>query len=67
MKAVIAPNPTYDVLKQPLDRKLYALRYRIECCFHALKRFRAVATRYEKSGRNFLAAVHVACIMLWLH
>jgi transposase len=48
-------------------RKLYGLRYMVECGFHALKRFRAVATRYEKSGTNFLAAVHVACIMLWLN
>jgi len=67
MKPIIAPNPTYSVLRQPLDRKLYRIRYRIECCFHALKRYRAVATRYEKSGTNFLAAVHVACIMLWLN
>jgi transposase len=65
MKAVIAPNGMRAV-KPRLDRKLYGLRYRIECGFHALKRFRAVATRYEKSGTNFLAAVHVACIWVWL-
>jgi transposase len=65
MKPVIAPNPTHRP-KLRLDRKLYALRYRIECGFHALKRFRAVATRYEKSGTNFLATVHVACIWMWL-
>jgi transposase len=33
----------------------------------ALKRFRAVATRYEKTGTNYLAIVHVACIMAWLN
>jgi transposase len=66
MKPVIAPNPTHN-LKVRLDRKLYALRYRVECGFHTLKRFRAVATRYEKSGTNFLAIVHVACIWTWLH
>jgi transposase len=65
MKPVIAANPTHRP-KLRLDRKLYALRYRIECGFHSLKRFRAVATRYEKSGTNFLAAVHVACIWMWL-
>ena len=31
-----------------------------------LKDFRAVATRYDKRGHNFLAGVHVACILLWL-
>ena len=65
MRPVIAPNGMRGV-KPRLDRKLYGLRYRIECGFHALKRFRAVATRYEKSGTNFLAAVQVACIWVWL-
>jgi transposase len=65
MKPVIAPNGKRKV-KPRLERSLYALRYRVECGFHSLKRFRAVATRYEKSGRNFLAVVHVACIWMWL-
>ncbi len=66
MKPVIAPNPTHNV-KGRLDRKLYKLRYMVECGFHRLKRFRAVATRYEKTGTNFLALVHVACITMWLN
>jgi transposase len=66
MKPVIARNPTHKV-KTRLDRKLYALRYRVECGFHTLKRFRAVATRYEKTATNFLAIVHIACITMWLN
>jgi transposase len=66
MKPVIASNPTRAV-KPRLDRKLYKLRYLVECGFHSLKRFRAVATRYEKTGTNFLAIIHVACIALWLN
>ena len=66
MKPVIAPNPTHHV-KGRLDRTLYALRYRVECGFHTLKRNRAVATRYEKTSTNFLAILHVACIMAWLN
>ncbi|TLK20418.1 IS5/IS1182 family transposase, partial [Deinococcus metallilatus] len=31
-----------------------------------LKDFRAIATRYEKRGHQFLAGVHLACILLWL-
>ena len=34
--------------------------------FQKLKRFRRVATRYEKKARNFLAFVHLASIMIWL-
>jgi hypothetical protein len=31
----------------------------IENFFAKIKRFRAIATRYEKTARNFLAAVHL--------
>jgi len=51
----------------PKDRKLYALRNLVEHFFHGLKRFRRLATRYEKTARNFLALIHVACIRMWLN
>jgi len=38
----------------------------IECCFSKLKQFRRVATRYEKTARNYLAIVTIAATMLWL-
>ena len=50
----------------PLDRKLYGLRYLVELFCHKLKRFRAVATRYEKTRRSYLALVQVVSVMLWL-
>jgi transposase len=66
MKPVVAQNPTHP-RRGRLDRKLYGLRYMVECGFHTLKRFRAVATRYDKTATNFLAIVHVACITMWLN
>jgi transposase len=51
----------------PLDRKLYRTRYIVECCFHELKRFRAIGTRYDKTKTSFLALLQVACICLWLN
>ena len=66
MRQAIHLNPTHASIKLRLDRKLYALRYRVECGFHALKRFRAVATRYDKTAASFLAAVHIACLWMWL-
>ena len=51
----------------PLDRKLYRTRYVVECCFHDLKRFRAIGTRYDKTKTSFLALLQVACICLWLN
>ncbi|HEX2190226.1 MAG TPA: IS5/IS1182 family transposase, partial [Longimicrobiaceae bacterium] len=38
----------------------------VERCINRLKDFRAVATRYDKRGYNYLAGVLVASIMLWL-
>jgi transposase len=66
MKVVICNNPTRKRGRRRLDRKLYRRRYLVECFFHHLKRFRAIATRYEKTGRNYLALVHLACAWLWL-
>ena len=49
-----------------LDRHLYKERHLIECCFSKLKQFRRVATRYEKTARNYLAVVTIAATILWL-
>jgi Transposase DDE domain len=39
----------------------------IENFFAKLKQFRAVATRYDKTARNFLAAVYLAAIAILLN
>jgi transposase len=63
--AVIPSNPS-RALKPPLDKHLYAQRHLVECCFSKLKQFRRVATRFEKTARNYLAIVTLAAIVLWL-
>jgi transposase len=63
--AVIPNNPS-RALKHPLDAHLYAQRHLVECCFSRLKQFRRVATRFEKTARNYLAIVTLAAIVLWL-
>ena len=63
--AVIPNNPS-RARKYPLDKHLYAQRHLIECCFSKLKQFRRVATRYEKTARNYLAVVTLAATVLWL-
>ena len=65
MKVVVPSHPT-RATRRPLDKKLYRIRYRIECLFHRLKRCRRLATRYEKTGRNYLGFVHLACALVWL-
>jgi transposase len=65
MKPVICPNPTRK-RKPRLDKGAYAKRYRVELFFHKLKRFRAAATRFEKTATNYLGALHLACTAIWL-
>lgn len=63
--AVIPNNPS-RARKYPVDKHLYAQRHLIECCFSRLKQFRRVATRFEKTARNYLAIVTIAATVLWL-
>lgn len=63
--AVIPNNPS-RALKYPLDKHLYAQRHLVECCFSKLKQFRRVATRFEKTARNYQAVVSLAAIILWM-
>jgi len=63
--AVIPNNPS-RARKYPLDKHLYAQRHLVECCFSKLKQFRRVATRFEKTARNYLAVVTIAATVLWL-
>lgn len=66
IKAVIHCHPRRG--KKPrLDRERYAQRYRVECFFHDLKRFRALASRFEKTARSYLAMLHLACSIIWLN
>ena len=49
------------------DRQLYKARHLIENFFAKLSQFRAIATRYDKTARNFLAAIHLAAAVIWLN
>ena len=49
------------------DYALYCERNLIERFFNKIKHFRAVATRYDKLDRNFLAAVQLVSAMILLN
>ena len=53
-------------LQRSVDPDLYRKRNLVERFFNKLKHFRKIATRYEKSARNYLAAVLIACSRLWV-
>ena len=48
------------------DRERYKDRNLIERLFGKLKQCRRIATRYDKTSRNFLAFVHLAATMILL-
>ena len=64
--AVIPPRRNRRVQRE-YDRDLYAARHLIENFFCKLKQYRAIATRYDKTKRNFLAGVHLAATVILLN
>jgi transposase len=64
-RAVIPPKANRNVPRE-YDKELYKARHLIENFFAKLKLFRAIATRYDKTARNFLAAIHLAAATIWL-
>lgn len=63
---VIPPKANRKNLR-PDDRDLYKARHLIENFFAKLKQYRAIATRYDKRATYFLAAVHLASVLIWLN
>jgi len=65
IEAVIPPKANRKI-KRDCDYALYAERNLIERFFQYIKQFRGIATRYEKTARNFLAGLHLVCALAWL-
>ena len=64
-EAVIPPKKNRKI-QRGYDADRYQDRNLVERFFSKVKQYRRVATRYEKTGRNFLAFVHVASLMILL-
>ena len=50
----------------PFDKEQYKERQLVECFFQKIKRYRRIATRYDKLAKRFLAFIYFACILIWL-
>ena len=61
--------PSKSNRREPIDYDphLYQARHLIENFFAKLKQYRAIATRYDKTARNFLGAIHLAAAVIWLN
>ena len=63
----VIPNKTNRKRTFPFDADLYGLRNIIERTFCRLKDLRAIATRYDKTARNFLAGLClIAALCYWI-
>ena len=58
-KATVIPSRANRQTPREFDTDIYKERHLIENFFAKIKQFCAIATRYEKTKRNFLAAVHL--------
>ena len=66
-KAVVIPPRGTRKEQRDYDRHLYKARHLIENFFARLKQYRCIATRYDKTARNFLGAIHLAAAVVWLN
>ncbi len=66
-KTAVIPPKRNRTARRTYDRDLYAARHLIENFFCTLKQYRAIATRYDKTRRNFLAAIHLAASVILLN
>ena len=66
-KTAVIPPTANRLLPRDYDRHLYKARHLTENFFAKLKQFRAIATRYDKTARCFLAGIHLAAIAIWLN
>ncbi len=63
---MVIPSRVTNKRRREYDRDLYKARHLIEKFFARLKQYRAITTRYDKTARNFLGAIHLAAAMVWL-
>lgn len=64
-QAVIPPKANRKAQRR-YDKDLYKARHLIENFFAKLKQYRAIATRYDKTARNFLGAIYLVASLIWL-
>jgi transposase len=66
-KTVVIPPKSNRKNPRTYDQALYEARHLIENFFCWIKEFRAIATRYDKTARNFLAALNLVAVLHWLN
>ena len=66
-KNLVIPPKSNRKDQRTFDKEMYKARHLIENFYCKLKQYRAIATRYDKTARNFLAGIHLAAAVIWLN
>ena len=66
-KEIVIPSKNNAKEPRGYDKYLYKSRHLIENFFAKLKQYRGIATRYDKTARNFLSAIYLAASVIWLN
>ena len=66
-KAAVIPPKSNRKTPRQFDKEMYKARHLIENFVCRLKQYRAIATRYDKTARNFLAGIHLAASVILLN
>jgi transposase len=63
-KTSVIPPKVNRKVQRPYDEELYKARHLIEHFFARRKQYRAIATRYDKRAKIFLAAVYMVAAII---
>ena len=66
-KTAVIPPKSNRKIQCEYARELYKLRHLIENIFLKLKQYRGIATRYDQTDQNFLAAIYAAATIILLN
>src|SRR5271156_6982500 len=64
-KKLVIPPKSNRKVQRLYDKEMYKARHLMENFYCKLKQYRAIATRYDKTVRNFLAATHLPPPAFW--
>ena len=62
----VIPSKKNRKEQRDIDWELYRDRNKVERFIGRIKQYRRIATRYEKTARNYLAMLHLVSSMVWL-
>ncbi len=66
-KGVVIPSRSTAKVARDYDHHRYQARHLIENFFARLKQYQTISTRYDKTAKNFLGAIHLAAAVVWLN